>query len=300
MRPSSVLGMTMNALTRSQIYVLDQDEALDFYVGKLGFEVNTDVDLGFMRWLTVNVPGDRDREILLEKPGPPALDPATAEQVRELLTKGAMGAGSPSRPTTRTRRTRRWSPRASRSPTSRPSGPTGSTSASATRSETRSASARCGSRAEEGGPVTKAMTFPLARPAEAVGRDRLLLVGGMLAGPIFVGSALVQGFTRDGFDFRRHPVSVLSTGELGWIQILTFLVTGLLAIGAARALTRVAPDGTVWLPRLFTLYGIGLVGAGVFSADPGDGFPAGTPAVRGRSAGTVDCTSSRRRSPSSR
>ncbi|MFC3503119.1 VOC family protein [Micromonospora krabiensis] len=83
--------MTMNALTRSQIYVLDQDEALDFYVGKLGLEVHTDVDLGFMRWLTVNVPGDRDREILLEKPGPPALDPATAEQVRELLTKGAMG-----------------------------------------------------------------------------------------------------------------------------------------------------------------------------------------------------------------
>lgn len=83
--------MTLNALTRSSIYVLDQDEALDFYVGKLGLEVNTDVDLGFMRWLTVNVPGDKGREILLEKPGPPALDPATAEQVRELLTKGAMG-----------------------------------------------------------------------------------------------------------------------------------------------------------------------------------------------------------------
>jgi predicted enzyme related to lactoylglutathione lyase len=83
--------MTMNAITRSQIYVLDQDEALDFYVGKLGLEVNTDQDLGFMRWLTVNVPGDPNREILLEKPGPPALDPATAEQVRELLTKGALG-----------------------------------------------------------------------------------------------------------------------------------------------------------------------------------------------------------------
>lgn len=54
-------------------------------------EVNTDVDLGFMRWLTVNLPGDPEREILLEKPGPPALDPATAEQVRELLTKGALG-----------------------------------------------------------------------------------------------------------------------------------------------------------------------------------------------------------------
>ncbi|MFG2009234.1 VOC family protein [Micromonospora sp. NPDC048868] len=83
--------MTMNAISRSQIYVLDQDEALDFYVGKLGLEVNTDQDLGFMRWLTVNLPGDPEREILLEKPGPPALDPATADQVRELLTKGALG-----------------------------------------------------------------------------------------------------------------------------------------------------------------------------------------------------------------
>ena len=88
---SSVMGMTMNAISRSQIYVLDQDAALDFYVNKLGMEVNTDQDLGFMRWLTVNLPGDPEREILLEKPGPPALDPATAEQVRELLTKGALG-----------------------------------------------------------------------------------------------------------------------------------------------------------------------------------------------------------------
>jgi catechol 2,3-dioxygenase-like lactoylglutathione lyase family enzyme len=79
------------ALSHSQLYVLDQDEALDFYVGKLGLEVNTDADLGFMRWLTVNVPGHPEREIMLEKPGPPALDEATAEQVRELITKGAMG-----------------------------------------------------------------------------------------------------------------------------------------------------------------------------------------------------------------
>ncbi|MGH9027214.1 MAG: VOC family protein [Acidimicrobiia bacterium] len=81
----------LNAITHSQIYVLDQDEALAFYVGKLGLEVNTDADLGFMRWLTVNVPGDPGRQILLERPGPPAMDEATAEQVRELLTKGAMG-----------------------------------------------------------------------------------------------------------------------------------------------------------------------------------------------------------------
>ncbi|MEU7907679.1 VOC family protein [Actinoplanes sp. NPDC049118] len=79
------------AITHSQIYVLDQDEALDFYVGKLGLEVNTDVDLGFMRWLTVNVPGHPDRQVLLQKPGGPQMSEETAQQVRELVTKGAMG-----------------------------------------------------------------------------------------------------------------------------------------------------------------------------------------------------------------
>jgi uncharacterized glyoxalase superfamily protein PhnB len=65
-----------DAITISGIQVLDQDEALDFYVNKLGFEVSA---------------GDEGREILLEKPGPPAVDEQTAEQVRELVTKGAMG-----------------------------------------------------------------------------------------------------------------------------------------------------------------------------------------------------------------
>jgi catechol 2,3-dioxygenase-like lactoylglutathione lyase family enzyme len=81
----------MLKITHSSVFVLDQDEALDFYVNKLGLEVNMDVDMGFMRWLTVNVPGEPDRQVLLEKPGPPAHDDATAEQVRELVTKGATG-----------------------------------------------------------------------------------------------------------------------------------------------------------------------------------------------------------------
>jgi uncharacterized glyoxalase superfamily protein PhnB len=80
------------SISRSALFVLDQDEALDFYVNTLGLEVADDVDLGFMRWLTVRVPGDA-REVLLERPGPPALDEATAAQARELLSKGAV-AGS--------------------------------------------------------------------------------------------------------------------------------------------------------------------------------------------------------------
>jgi len=82
--------MKLSSKRLSSIFVLDQDQALDFYVGVLGLEVGTDADLGFMRWLTVRVPGDQ-QEILLERPGPPSHDPATAEQVRALVSKGAAG-----------------------------------------------------------------------------------------------------------------------------------------------------------------------------------------------------------------
>jgi predicted enzyme related to lactoylglutathione lyase len=81
----------LKSINLSGIFVLDQDEALDFYVGKLGLEVSNDMDLGFMRWLTVRVPGDPGRDILLEKPGPPGMDEASGEQVRDLVTKGATG-----------------------------------------------------------------------------------------------------------------------------------------------------------------------------------------------------------------
>jgi catechol 2,3-dioxygenase-like lactoylglutathione lyase family enzyme len=81
----------LKSINISGIYVLDQDEALEFYVGKLGLEVTNDMDLGFMRWLTVGVPGQPGRDILLELPAPPSMDEATAEQVRELVTKGATG-----------------------------------------------------------------------------------------------------------------------------------------------------------------------------------------------------------------
>ncbi len=79
-----------NGINMSHIFVLDQDKARDFYVNVLGLEVSNDLDLGFMRWLTVCVPGQKGRDVLLEKPGPPAMDEAT-DKVRELVTKGATG-----------------------------------------------------------------------------------------------------------------------------------------------------------------------------------------------------------------
>jgi len=77
-------------LNVASIYVLDKEEALDFYVNKLGLEKGNDVKQGNYRWLTVKVPGETT-EISLEQPGPPLHDEATTEQLRELITKGAMG-----------------------------------------------------------------------------------------------------------------------------------------------------------------------------------------------------------------
>jgi predicted enzyme related to lactoylglutathione lyase len=81
----------LKSISISHVWVMDQDEALKFYVDKLGLEVRSDQNLGFMRWLTVGVPGDSSREILLELPAPPSVDPQAAGQIRELVSKGATG-----------------------------------------------------------------------------------------------------------------------------------------------------------------------------------------------------------------
>jgi catechol 2,3-dioxygenase-like lactoylglutathione lyase family enzyme len=77
-------------LNVASLYVLDKDEALDFYVEKLGLEKGHDVRQGTYRWLTVRVPGE-GTEISLEVPGAPLHDEATAARLREFVTKGAMG-----------------------------------------------------------------------------------------------------------------------------------------------------------------------------------------------------------------
>jgi|AATN01.1.fsa_nt_gi catechol 2,3-dioxygenase-like lactoylglutathione lyase family enzyme len=84
--------MTTNYITGVRIKslpVLDQEVALAFYTTHLGFEVRDNIDLGFMRWLTIALPGGE--QLLLELVGGPQHDEATAVQVRELVTKGALG-----------------------------------------------------------------------------------------------------------------------------------------------------------------------------------------------------------------
>ena len=80
-------------LTHSPVWVLDQDAALDFYTGVLGFEVRTDATMDTFRWLTVGPPDQPDFELILASPGPPMLDPESAAQIRAMVAKGALGAG---------------------------------------------------------------------------------------------------------------------------------------------------------------------------------------------------------------
>jgi hypothetical protein len=112
------------------------------------------------------------------------------------------------------------------------------------------------------------------------GGTRALLAAGTLAAPLFNLTAGIQAGVRDGFDISRHPFSALSVGDYGWVQIVNFLLTGLLVLAGAMGLRRVLPASrrVRWGTRLVGAHGLGLVGAGVFTTDAADGFPLGTPA----------------------
>lgn len=108
----------------------------------------------------------------------------------------------------------------------------------------------------------------------------LLLACGVVAGPLFVLLTVGQAMTREGFDPALHPLSLLSLGDLGWLQIANFAVSGVLvvlsAIGLRRA-GRARGDSGRWGPILIGVYGSSLIWAGVFVTDPAEGYPVGTP-----------------------
>lgn len=107
-----------------------------------------------------------------------------------------------------------------------------------------------------------------------------LLGYGVIAGPIYIVTAAVQAATRSGFDPTRHAVSQLANGSLGWIQIANFVVTGAMTVAAAVGMRRALGPSRLgaWAGALLIGYGVALVVAGAFQADPSDGFPPGTPA----------------------
>jgi hypothetical protein len=109
---------------------------------------------------------------------------------------------------------------------------------------------------------------------------RHLLVFGVVAGPIYIVVGVIEMLTRPGFDIRRHDLSLMSNGDWGWIHIALLVLTGLLTVAGAVGMRQVlrGSTGGTSLPLLIGVYGLGLIGAGFFTADLALGFPPGTPA----------------------
>lgn len=108
---------------------------------------------------------------------------------------------------------------------------------------------------------------------------RGLLWAGSLGPAVFLGLGVGQGVLREGFDFRRNALSQLSLGELGWLQVAVFLVTGALVIVGAAGTRFVLPSGGAGrqAPWLVGVFGGSFLVSGVFRAGPGAGFPVGAP-----------------------
>lgn len=108
---------------------------------------------------------------------------------------------------------------------------------------------------------------------------RAMLLAGVIAGPLFLATVLIQAATRTGFDTRLHPLSLLSLGDAGWIQQANFILAGVLILASAigiRQRLRGRPAGT-WGPILIGVYGLSMWVGGFFTADPAMGFPVGVP-----------------------
>ncbi|WP_405070033.1 DUF998 domain-containing protein [Kribbella sp. NBC_01510] len=103
-----------------------------------------------------------------------------------------------------------------------------------------------------------------------------LLLAGALAGPLYVGIGTIEAIVRDGYDIRRHSLSLLANGTGGWIHSTMMVVTGLLTVVGALALRR-AGLRSRWAWGGILAYGAGVAAAGLMRADPADGFPIGTP-----------------------
>jgi hypothetical membrane protein len=117
-------------------------------------------------------------------------------------------------------------------------------------------------------------------PPRPVRVTKSLLGYGVIAGPFYLLVSLAQALTRDGFDLTRHAWSLLANGELGWIQVANFTVTGAMLVAFAVGLHRALAGGRAgrWAPRLIGAFGVGMaLSALVFRADPAQGFPPGAP-----------------------
>lgn len=106
---------------------------------------------------------------------------------------------------------------------------------------------------------------------------RSLLGYGVLVGPFYLVVSLVQAFVRDGFDLMRHALSLLANGPGGWVQTANLALSGLMVIAAAVGFRRVLGPKSRAVAWFLGAFGASMIVAAVFTADPVDGFPPGTP-----------------------
>ena len=107
----------------------------------------------------------------------------------------------------------------------------------------------------------------------------MLLICGVIAGPLFTAAWIVEGATRADYSSIRHPISSLAIGEWGWTQAANFVVTGLLTFAFALGLRRASRlrGVSAWGPALVAAVSVGFLGAGLFTTAPLNGYPLGTP-----------------------
>ncbi len=124
-----------------------------------------------------------------------------------------------------------------------------------------------------------------SKQTKTLSLTRILLLCGAIAGPLFILTVLIQDYTRPAFNPRLQPLSLLSLGEWGWVQIVNFVLAGVLNLLYAGGLWRKLHPGRAgtWGPLLIGAYGLGLIAVGVFRTDPANGFPPGVIAPTGPS-----------------
>jgi hypothetical protein len=107
---------------------------------------------------------------------------------------------------------------------------------------------------------------------------RSLLGWGVVAGPFYVVVGLVLALTRPGFDLRRHALSLLTLGDLGWLQRGNLILTGLMVLAAAYGVIRAIRNGRgLAMGVLAAVYGVALILSAIAAPDPAPDFPPGSP-----------------------
>lgn len=118
---------------------------------------------------------------------------------------------------------------------------------------------------------------------------RSLLGWGVGAGIFYLAVGITQGLFRDGFSFAEHPLSLLMLGDFGWIQMTNLILTGLMVIAAAIGFQRaMKPHNRAMRTGIaLGIYGLALIGAGIFPPDPVDGFPTADSTAEATTGGVM-------------